>query len=274
MLTSHHIDWTEGTKYMSYIKWLTQSQIARFFKEQSKPINLFEWQGQIQWRRWQSVVNQSNQSDLLRFKILSRMFSFSVRFQISGLKLNYYKFAGRKVWAKVPLHLDPHKTPNQHYFIDFLSGQWVIGPKIHPKSNSGWFLAMIWTQMINELRGTIQPLVYFGRVIIRPPQESYSSFLLPSYRIFRSLNLKTLSQQMWIRAFWTRTSAPSKAPEVGSYDRQLITLLMIKYSLKIWRLFHCEKVINAEFHFHRAKFSFPLILSAVTLFQVTIDTIR
>ena len=72
---------------------------------------------------------------------------------------------------------------------------------------------------------------------------------------FQSLDSAVVNQ-----AFWTRTSGPSKAPEVRSYDRQLITLLMIKYSLKIWRLFHCEKVINAEFHFHRAKIFISLEL--------------
>ena len=30
---------------------------------------------------------------------------------------------------------------------------------------------MIWTRMIYELKGTIQPLVYFEKVIIRPPQK-------------------------------------------------------------------------------------------------------
>ena len=48
-----HIIWM---KNMSYIKWFTESQTAWFLKEQNKPINLYEWQGQIQWRHWQSII--------------------------------------------------------------------------------------------------------------------------------------------------------------------------------------------------------------------------
>ena len=187
---------------MSYIKWLTESQTARFSKGQNKPINLYEWQGQNQWRRWQSIIRSVK----------------SVTFYSQGCFHSQCVFKYR-AWNLIiirrPQSLSqstssscaPQNIESALFYRDFLSGQWVIGPKIHPNSNSGWFLAMIWTRMIYELRGTIQPLVYFGKVIIRPPQKKLfvisfaflSNLQVPQFENIESANVNqgVLDQNFW-----------------------------------------------------------------------------
>ena len=66
---------------------------------------------------------------------------------------------------------------------------------------------MIWTRMIYELRGTIQPLVYFGKVIIRPPQKKLfvisfaflSNLQVPQFENIESANFNqgVLDHNFW-----------------------------------------------------------------------------
>ena len=70
---------------------------------------------------------------------------------------------------------------------------------------------------------------------------------------FQSLDSAVVNQ-----TFWTRTSGPSKAPEVRSYDRQLATLVMVKYSLKnmkiisLWKSYKCWVSFSQSENFHFA----------------------
>ena len=143
------------------------------------------------WSNWQSSIISIKFKWLYTVKITWVYSQWVFKCRARG----YYQCAGRKAWAKVPLYLDTYKTPNQHYFKRFLIrsvSNWSKDsskPKFRVISSDDMDSNDLW-----GIRGTIQPLVYFGRVIIRPPLWSYSSFLLPSYRIFRYLNLKNLSQ--------------------------------------------------------------------------------